>query len=211
VPDLDRSPPSIDQLLPAAWRERNDLKTAMQHAYAERKALTLAKSQRIPDPVVGFQYYFSTYKPFQEQYFTSQPDARKVPFQPGYQVTVQEETPIFYQYQGQVNQAKATWLQQLKQNARMRAQIASDIVVAYEALNVSRANIKKFQNELLPAALKVAQLSRRGYELGATDLATAVLAQQQYQQTLSSYFDAVVAYQVGWADLEKAVGVPLIL
>jgi outer membrane protein TolC len=209
VPDLDRPPPPIEQLLPAAWRERNDLKSAIQHAYVNRKALTLAKTQRLPDPVVGFQYYFSAYKPFQQQYFTPQPNARTVPFQPGYQVTVQEETPIFYQYQGQVNQAKATWLQQLKQNTRLRTQIAADIVLAYEALAVSRENIKKFQNELLPAALKVAQLSRRGYELGATDLATAVLAQQQYQQTLSSYFDAVVAYQVGWADLEKAAGVPL--
>jgi cobalt-zinc-cadmium efflux system outer membrane protein len=122
---------------------------------------------------------------------------------------VQEETPVFYQYQGQVNQAKATWLQQLKQNDLLHAQIATGIVRAYEALEVGRENIKKFEQDLLPVALKVAQLSRRGYELGASDLATAVLAQQQYQQTLSAYFDAVVAYQNAWADLENSVGVPL--
>jgi outer membrane protein, heavy metal efflux system len=209
VPQLDRPPPSIEALLPAAWRERNDLKAAIQQAYVNRKSLTLAKTQRFPDPTVGFQYYFSTYKPFQGQYYTPQPNARKVPFQPGYQLTVGEETPIFYQYQGQVNQAKATWLQQLKQNSLLRSQIATDITTAYEELLVSRANIKKFQIEVLPASLQVAQLARRGYELGATDLATAVLAQQQYQQTLSSYFDGVVAYQNAWADLEKAVGVPL--
>jgi len=209
VPDVSREAPPLVQLLPAAWRERNDLKAAIQTAYTERKALTLAKSQRMPDPTVGFQYYFSTYKPFQGQYYTPQPNARTVPFQPGYQITVQEETPVFYQYQGQVNQAKSTWLQQLKQNDLLCAQIAADIVKTYEALLVTRKNIKKFQHDLLPAALKVAQLSRRGYELGATDLATAVLAQQQYQQTLSSYFDAVVAYQNAWADMERAIGVPL--
>ena len=36
-----------------------------------------------------------------------------------------------------------------------------------------------------------------------------ILARQQYQQILSSYFDAVVAYQNAWADLEKAIGVSL--
>ena len=54
-------------------------------------------------------------------------------------------------------------------------------------------------------------MSRRGYELGKTDLATAILAQQQYQQLLSSYFNAVVAYQNAWADLEQAIGVPVVL
>jgi outer membrane protein, heavy metal efflux system len=209
APDLNRGAPPLEQLLPAAWRKRNDLKAAIQQAYVDRRALTLAKTQRIPDPVPGFQYYFSTYKPYQEQYYTPQPNASKVPFQPGYQFTLQEETPIFYQYQGQIDQAKATWIQQLKQNDLLRSQIASDIVRSYEGLLVTKDNIDKFQKELLPAALRVAQLSRRGYELGSTDLATAILAQQQYQQTLSSYFDAVVAYQNAWADLERAVGVPL--
>ena len=58
-------------------------------------------------------------------------------------------------------------------------------------------------------AAQVAKLARRGYEVGKTDLATAIIAQQQYQQTLSNYFNAVVAYQNAWADLEKAVGIPL--
>jgi cobalt-zinc-cadmium efflux system outer membrane protein len=209
IPDLSQGAPLLQDLLPAAWRERNDLKVAVQQAYVNRRSLTLAKTQRIPDPTVGFQYYFSTYKPFQEQYYTPQANARKVPFQPGYQLTVGEETPIFYQYQGQINQARATWIQQLKQNELLRTQIAGGMVTAYEELLVARQNIEKFQKELLPDSLKVVQLSRRGYELGATDLATAVLAQQNYQQTLSSYFDAVVAYQNAWADLEQAVGVPL--
>ncbi len=105
-------------------------------------------------------------QPYQTQYYTPQPNARKVPFQPGYMLTVAEETPIFYQYQGEVNQAKATWIQQLKQNDQLHAQIAADIVTAYEALMVSMSNLIKFQKELLPAALQAAQLSRRGYELG---------------------------------------------
>lgn len=261
LPDPGLAIPPITQLLPAAWRERNDLKVAIQNAYANKKALTLAKTQRIPNPTVGFQYFYSDYSPYQfgfvdpagvlpylqgiypnipqlQTSFTNPnpsaslvknlyyqsivsgqgvnsgtpiPDIKKdrVPFQPGYLLSVQHETPIFYQYQGQIDQARATVVQQLRQNEQLRAQIAVDIVTAYESLQVARDNIKKFQQQTLPAAAQVAQLTRRGYELGKTDLATTILAQQQYQQLLSSYFDAVVAYQNAWADLEKAIGVPI--
>lgn len=261
IPDPDRGAPPLAQLLPAAWRERNDLKSAIQTAYADKKALTLAKTQRIPDPSVGFLYNFSTYAPYQFGFFdpvgvlpylqniypnvpqlvpsynNANPSASlvenlynqsivsgagaqsgqaipnisqdKVPPQPGYELTVQQETPIFYQYQGQINQAKANLVQQLKQNDRLRAQIAADIVTAYESLLVTRANIYKFKQQILPAAARVAQMTRRGYELGKMGLATTMLAQQQYQQLLSSYFDAVVAYQNAWADMEKAIGVTL--
>ena len=209
VPWPEHGLPFLNQLLPVAWQKRNDLKAAIQQAYVNRKALTLAKANRIPNPYVGFNYMFSTYAPFQTSYFTPQPNAHKVPFQPGYMVTAAEEIPIFNHYQGQVNQAKATWMQQLKQNEQLQSQIAADIVSAYEALIVSITNLHKFQDELLPGALQASQLSHRGYELGKTDLATTILAQQQYGQLASSYFDTAIAYQNNWADLEKAVGVPL--
>ena len=55
----------------------------------------------------------------------------------------------------------------------------------------------------------MAKQAFRRYQVGKADLASAILARQQYQQILSSYFDAVVAYQTAWADLEKAIGVSL--
>jgi cobalt-zinc-cadmium efflux system outer membrane protein len=117
--------------------------------------------------------------------------------------------PLFYQHQGETDHAKDTWLQDFDQVTQLKSQIAADIVTSYESVVVSRANIAKFQKELIPAAAKVAALARRGYEVGKTDLARAILAKQQYQQMLSAYFDAVVSYQNAWADLEKAMGVPL--
>ena len=92
---------------------------------------------------------------------------------------------------------------------KLKAQIATDLVTAYNEVKVARANIFEYQKNLLPTASDVARIARRGYEVGATDLGTAIVAQQQYQQTLANYFDAVVAYQTAWADMERAVGVPL--
>jgi cobalt-zinc-cadmium efflux system outer membrane protein len=207
VPDPHRGVPPLEQLLPAAWHQRNDLRAAIQQAWANRKALSLAKTQRIPDPFVGFNFLYSTYQNSQPRFFN--PAFGSVPFQPGYMLTVQHETPIFYQYQGQVNQARATMEQQVKLVNVQSSQIAADIVSSYEALQIAARNIFKFQRDLLPDAENVAHLARRGYEMGKTNLSTAVLAQQQYQQIRSQYFDAVVAYQNAWADLEKAMGVPL--
>jgi cobalt-zinc-cadmium efflux system outer membrane protein len=204
VPGVSRGVPALENLLPAAWNERKDLKVAIQQAYVDYRAHGLAKTFWLPDPSVGFNFLYSTYKKLQPLYIPY-----NAPFQPGFQLEVSHETPIFYHYQGERNQAKATWLQQLKQTDLLTSQIAASAVSSYEELVTTIENIKKFQDKLLPAASQVAQLSRRSYQLGKSDLATAMLAQQQYQQVRSNYFDAVVAYQNAWADLETAVGVPL--
>jgi outer membrane protein TolC len=262
VPEPNRDLPPIEKLLPAAYQKRNDLKVAVQTAYANAKRVSLAKTQRFPDPILGFQYFFSTYKAFQYGYFDpvgvlpylqavypgvsqfvqtfQNPNPRpnfvesayyasvvngggaqsgqqapmirqdQVPAQNGYQVMYQQELPIFYHYQGQLAQARASLNLQLRQNDKLRAQIAADIVTGYEEVVVARNNMRRNKEQVLPAAARVSQLTNRGYQLGKMDLATAILAQQQYQQLLSAYFDSVVAYQGAWSDLEKAIGVPLI-
>jgi outer membrane protein, heavy metal efflux system len=205
VPPPDRTLPTLPSLLAVAYSERQDLKLGVQQAYADRKVLTLTRAQRIPDLFVDSGYQFSTFK-------------RHQPFglfdgtvhnQPGAYLNFNIELPVYYQHQGETTQAKAVWMQDYDQIEQLNWQIGTDIVTAYESVSVARANIAKFQKELIPAAAQVAKLARRGYEVGKRDLASAILAKQQYQQTLSAYFDAVVAYQNGWADLEKAVGVPL--
>jgi len=124
-------------------------------------------------------------------------------------MNVTAEAPLFYQYQGEVQQALGTVRQSQRQVELLRSQIATDTVTAYNEANVARENIIEFQKNQLPTAAEVAKLARRSYEVGQSDLTSAIIAQQQYQQTLSSYFNAVVTYQTAWADLEKAVGAPL--
>lgn len=215
VPAPERGLPALEKLLPAAWTSRKDLKAAIQQAYSNRKSLTLAKTQRIPDPQIGANFLFTAYNRQQLQDFDPSGSRfpgnplDRVPQQPAFLLTVSEETPLFYQYQGQIEQAKINWDHQLKQNDAQRAQIANDIVVAYESLMVARQSIEKFQSELLPESFKVAKLTQQAYKAGTADFGTAVSAQSQYQQVRATYFNCVVAYQNAWADLEKAVGVPL--
>ncbi len=207
VPAPDRALPALVDLLGTAYQERPDLKIAIQQAYSDRAALSLARSQRIPDLSVDSGYQFTTFRPNQPYNLTT----ARVHNQPGAYLNIQSELPIFYQKQGETRQAKGTWLQDQAQLEQLKSQVATDIVTAYEALRVARANIAKFQKTLIPDATLVARQALRRYQLGKADLAGAIVAKQQYQQILSSYFDAVVAYQSAWADLEKATGVPLAL
>jgi cobalt-zinc-cadmium efflux system outer membrane protein len=205
VPSPSRSLPALSGLLSTAYGARPDLLAANEQVVVSRRALTLARAQRFPDLFVGSGYTFSTFAKSQPAALVPQPNW----LGEGVQLTVTTENPVFYQHQGEIQQALGNLRLSERQVDLLKSRIATDIVVGYNEVSVARANIFLFQRDLLPTAADVARLARRGYEVGQTDLARAIIAQQQYQQTLSSYFDAVVAYQNAWADMEKAVGVPL--
>ncbi len=212
VPSPGRNLPSLEALIPCAYNERPDLKVQVQQKFADRKSLTLAKAQQIPELFVDTGYQFSIYRKYQPFNLFNNPITglpAPTPLVDACYLNITCETPIFYQHQGEVDFAKATWLQDYDQIKQLRAQIATDSVTAYESVVGARANIFKFQAQLIPQAELVAKQAFRRYQVGKADLASAILARQQYQQILSSYFDAVVAYQNAWADLEKAIGVSL--
>ena len=148
------------------------------------------ESQVVPELYVDSGFQFTTFK--KNQPYGLLNGNATAPFQGGAYLNVTANLPIYYQQQGEIKQAKQTWLQDSAQIDQLKWQIATDIVTAYEEVVVARANIVKSQIDLIPAAAKVVRLARRGYQVGKTDISTAILAQQQYQQILSSYFDTVV-------------------
>jgi cobalt-zinc-cadmium efflux system outer membrane protein len=205
VPQPTMALPALSQLMELAYKQRADYKVTVQQAFSDRRALSLARSQRISNVNVDCGYQFTTFTRMQP--YNLYPFL--VPHSPGCYLNLSAELPAFYQYQGETNQAKAAWLQDFEQIDQFTWQMSSDIVTAYESVTVAKANIVKFQKDLIPAASEVSRLALRRYQVGKGDLASAMLAKQQYQQILSSYFDAVSSYQTAWADLEQAVGVSL--
>jgi len=207
VPSPTRALPALTSIISAALLFRPDLKMAQQQIFVNLKALELAKTKKIPDLYLGIGGTYST--------FAKQQPAGLAPVGnwagQGAFFSVTAENPLFYQYQGEVTLARANVRKAQLRHDLLRCQLSADVVVAYNEVAVARANIAEFQKNLLPAAAEVARIARRGYQLGASDLSTAIVAQQQYQQTLSNYFDSVVAYQNAWADLEQASGIPLII
>jgi cobalt-zinc-cadmium efflux system outer membrane protein len=205
VPSPDLELPAVPGIFELACRMRPDFKAAEQQLVVNRKALTLARAMRVPDIFATSGYQWSQWSKRQA------PETAPVPnsIGNGAYVNLSMEAPIFYQHQGEIVQALSVIKQSERQIDLLKNQIASDLLVAHNRVSVARANIELYRHRMLPLAAEVARLARRSYEVGRSDLATAILAQQQYQSTLSSYFDLVTAYQNAWADVEQAVGVPL--
>lgn len=198
VPQPEFNLPSIEQLLEKAYEQRLDLKASQQQTVANTRALSLARRQAIPDVLIGSGYVFSTYKASQN-----------VPIQQGAYLNANVDIPIFYRHQGEIAQAKAQVDQAGLKLAAKRAEIQTDVHAAYAGVVAARSNIRRYQQVLIPKARSVAKMSQRSYEVGRTDLSNAIIGQRAFQQTLSGYFNAVVAFQNAWADLEKAIGTPI--
>jgi cobalt-zinc-cadmium efflux system outer membrane protein len=200
VPEIAQAVWPLEKLLEIAYRSRPDIKVAIEQLETNRRGLTYARAQQVPDPMFGGGYVFSTYLKDQN-----------VPVQRGIYLNVNMDMPVIYHHQGEVELAKANYRQSQKQLDATRAQVETDVHTAYQAFVAARENIVKYQSEILPKASEVVRLARRSYETGFQPISAVIVAQQQYQQTRSSYFDTVVAYQNAWADLERATGQPLAL
>lgn len=195
VPPPDEPAPPVEKLVELAFAERPDLKTARQEAVAAQRGVTLAKVQAIPDVLLGSGFVFSTY---------NQP-----PQQAGAYLNVNVDIPILYRHQGEIAAAKATQKQAELEAVAMAQRVEVDVRTAYSSLTAARANLAHFQKNLIPLALDVVRKAQDSYEKDKTDLGSALVAQQQFQNTFSNYFDTVVEYQNAWADLETAIGKPL--
>jgi cobalt-zinc-cadmium efflux system outer membrane protein len=195
VPPPHEPLPPLDQLLAQAAKERPDLKAANQQVVTTKCAVSLARSQAIPDVLIGSGWVFSTYK-----------KSTGVRQQEGAYLNVNMDLPIFYRHQGEIAASKASNQQALLQATAVAARVDVDVRAAYASLASARANLAHFKQNLIPLALNVVRKAQDSYESGKSDLGSALVAQQQFQQTFANFFDAVVSYQNSWADLETAIG-----
>ncbi|MEH1778423.1 MAG: TolC family protein [Nostoc sp.] len=196
VPIANAPLPTIDNLLVQAYEQRLDFKSAQQQTKVAKEQLRLAKAMRIPDLQLSGGYQFTT---------ANTPNSNTN----GIFLGVGANLPIFYNQQGEVAQAQVTVDQSIQQESVVRSQIAVDVHTAYEALIIAREKIRKYQSKLLPDSREVLALAQESYQVGKTNLASALAVEQGDQQNRSAYVDAVTAYQSAYADLEKAVGTPL--
>ncbi|MDF5722629.1 MAG: TolC family protein [Rhizonema sp. PD37] len=185
--------PTINELLARAYEERLDFKAAQQQTTVAQRQLRLAKAQRTPDLQLSGGYLFTTVDPPTKN--TS-----------GVYFGAAVNLPIFYNQQGEVAQARASLEQSQQQENVVQSQIAVDVRAAYQSLLIARETIRKYQSRLLPDSREVLALAQESYQVGKTNLASAIAVEQADQQNRSAYVDAVTAYQNAYADLEKAVG-----
>jgi len=188
--------PDEDGLLRLAFDHRPDLAAqGFQKASAEA-AIALAKRLRFPDISVGAQY---------TQTGTSSSAIQP----PTISFTLTAPIPLFYQQQGEIRQAEANYDTQSLQQAKVTAQVVSDVGTAQTAFVSSRSMVERMEKQLRPAAERALQITRLQYDKGAATLMDFLDAQRTYIATNVEYLQDLANYWTAVYQLEEAVGMEL--
>ncbi|CAN5380473.1 TolC family protein [soil metagenome] len=205
VPPPEQSLPPVEDLIHTAMTAKADLKLAQDRVVLSRKSLALTRAEKVPDLFIGSGFTFASFAKNQPVGLAGASNY----FGEGAFLTMSTEAPVFYQHQGEIQTAVGTARQSELQLELLKAQTATGIVSDYNSVKTSRENLLLIKERLLPTSAALAQSVLDSYQKGSVDLATVLVAQQQLQQSLYSFFETVVSYQNAWADLERDVGVPL--
>jgi outer membrane protein, heavy metal efflux system len=194
TPSLQNS--SANALLALALEHRPDLQAAVATRESKEAVLSQAKRQRIPDIDLTGSY-------------TSQWKNENVITPPTVQFGLSSPLPIFYQQQGEVRRALADLSTASRQEAKVRAQVVSDVTQAYSAYHTASELVARMEGQLLARAKTARDLTQLMYQKGAASLLdfldaerTYIAINLEYHQDLENYWAAV--YQ-----LQAATNVPL--
>jgi outer membrane protein, heavy metal efflux system len=184
---------SADELLQRAVAQRPDLAAAGFQTRRARASVDLARRLRVPDVLPSLQY--------------SQEGRGQNAIQPP-TITfgLSSTLPAFYRYRGEIARAEADLRTQETAQAKLTAQIRSDVTSSLAAFSSAASRTERMQ-QLLDRAARARDLVRLQYEKGAASLFEFLDAQRTYLgiqseslQTLNDYWTAVF-------QMEQAAGV----
>jgi cobalt-zinc-cadmium efflux system outer membrane protein len=196
LPDFSKELPTLDSLIADGLKSRIDLKAVEQRIAVNRASMRNTKGNIVPNTQLNVGSSYSGNPP-------------EGPPTKGIFVGVTQEVPVFNFQQGEIARLRATYIQYRREVAATKNVITEEIISAYQQLAAARERVQLYQSKILPTSEKVAQMARRGYEVGQNDITATVNAQQANVQTKVSYLETVKSYQQSLTDLEQAIGHPL--
>jgi outer membrane protein, heavy metal efflux system len=187
---------TADRMLRMAFEHRPDLLAQGYQRASAGAALELARRLRFPDIALSAQY-------------TQTGTGQNAIQPPTLSLGLSAPIPIFYQQQGEIRKAEASYDTQSLQQAKTTAQVVSDVSSAVAAFETSRTLVERMEGALRPSAERAFQITRLQFDRGAATLMDFLDAQRtriainvEYLQDLANYWTAVF-------QLEQAVGMEL--
>ncbi len=188
--------PDPDALLRDAFEHRADLRAlGFQRARAEA-VIALARRQRFPDIALSVQY---------SQTGTGQSAIQP----PTLGVGISAPIPLFYQQQGEIRRAEADSTAQTLQQAKLEAQVVSDVESAFTTYVTTRRLVERMESTLLERARKARDITKLQFDAGAAPLMDYLDAQRTFIAANLEYIQDLAAYWTAVAQLEQAVGMEL--
>ena len=117
--------------------------------------------------------------------------------------------PLFYQQQGEIRRAEADYNTQSLQQAKLTAQVVSDVETAYASLSTTRRLVERMESILLDRARTAKDITQRQFQGGTANLIDFLDAQRTFIATNLEYLQDLTNYWTAVFALEQAVGVEL--
>ena len=192
---LQELPVPKEELVKRAVAKRPDL---VAYKYGLRRAqadLKLARANAYPDAYILYQPFT-----FQNNTYLGVPSAYSWTL--GATLTV----PLYNRNQGNVTRAKINITQTEIQVASAERVVQNDVLTAVLELEQSLVAVSEFRKEIIPVSRKVRDAAYKRFTGGQTSALEFLAAQQDFNDQVRAYKDAMVRHRQAILDLNTAVG-----
>ena len=187
--DLPAADPPLANLESLAVGRRLDLEAAREEASAIERALSMTKGFRYTGGIdVG-----ATVDRHSDGKFDVEPNASL-------------EVPLFDQRQAAVAKLEAELKKAQARVAEIAIDARSEVRVTRARLVAARAVAERYQKVLVPLREKIVTLTQQHYDAMLIGVYQLLQAKQAEIAAYGQYIDAVRAYWIARADLDRAVG-----
>ncbi len=195
IPDTLKTS-SPDTLLRDAFEKRPDLRALGYQRQSAEAQIRLNKRQVFPDISISANY---------TQTGTS-PSAIQPPM---LSVGLSAPLPVFYQQQGEIRKAEASYNTQSLLQAQTTAQVVSDLEAAYAAFAGAKLLVERMERTELEQAKLARDITEKQFHGGTATLMDFLDAQRTYIATNIEYLQDLTGYWTAVYQLEQAVGADL--
>ena len=195
VGQLQPLPVAREELVEKALAVRPDLLAIKIGVRRATSDLGLAKANAMPDVYVLYQPYT-----FQNNTYLGVPSAYS------WTLGVTASIPLYNRNQGNVTRAKINIDQTQLQVESQKRIVISDVLNAAQELEQSLVVVVQLREEILPASKKVRDSAFNRFRGGETSALEFLDAQQDFNDNVRLYRDAMVRHRRAILDLNTAIG-----
>ena len=195
VGKLQTLPAPREELVKRAVTHRPDL---IAFKYGLRRAqsdLRLAKANAFPDAYILYQPYT-----FQNNTYLGVPSAYS------WTLGATLSIPLYNRNQGNVTRAKINITQTELQVASAERVVVNDVLNAALELEQSQIAVVEYRKDIIPVSKKVRDAAYKRFTGGQTSALEYLAAQQDFNDQVRAYRDALVRHRQAILDLNTAVG-----
>jgi cobalt-zinc-cadmium efflux system outer membrane protein len=196
IGDLADTPqaPGFAHAMELAAASNTELLTAEHEIAVEEHRLNLLRAERVPTPTIT----------------VGVPMNAPGEFNVGKSVGVAMSIPLFSRNQGEIAQSLATIEQIRARRDAVRRVTENAIYGALARMEAERRQVETYRSRVIPAATELAGLAEESYTLGRSSVLSLLDAQRSLRDVRREYLQALLDLQSARADLEEAIGGPIV-